>query len=153
MRVEWIRHHNPDLVITDGTQKLPTIDLSGYSFTKLHELFSQHFPRSRKGRALADAVDGPSDEFRRIDGNSSSIVADASASSLRINEATLPQPISYGWQLADVTFAGMSVASLPTYLLALTGAYCAVALVLGLARRHRHRHAASLAAKPAAMDV
>ena len=40
--MEWIHHHNPDLVIlNDKNQEVERIDLNGYTKAKLEKLLSQ----------------------------------------------------------------------------------------------------------------
>lgn len=44
MKIEWIFHHNPDLILygEDGSQE-KSIDLANYNYEQLHELFKTHF--------------------------------------------------------------------------------------------------------------
>ena len=42
LEVQWIQHHNPDLVIlNDKNQEVERIDLNGYTKAKLEKLLSQ----------------------------------------------------------------------------------------------------------------
>lgn len=57
VRIEWIRHHNPELDIFENGRKVQTIDLSPYTTTKLHDLFSKHFTRTgTHGRSLGETT-------------------------------------------------------------------------------------------------
>ena len=44
MKIQWIFHHNPDLILygEDGSQE-KTIDLAKYNYEELHQLFKTHF--------------------------------------------------------------------------------------------------------------
>ena len=44
MKIQWIFHHNPDLIVygEDGS-KGKSIDLADYNYEQLHELFKTHF--------------------------------------------------------------------------------------------------------------
>jgi len=52
--IEWIPHHNPDLIILENGVQLKTIDLSGYTTEALHVLFQKYF--KLKGRRLEENV-------------------------------------------------------------------------------------------------
>ena len=56
VRLDWIRHHTPELAIFENNVKVKTIDLSSYNHEGLHTLFSSHFTRRAAGRALADST-------------------------------------------------------------------------------------------------
>jgi hypothetical protein len=43
VKIEWIRHHNPDLVVEDDDGRKRTLDLSMYSYKQLHALFQAEF--------------------------------------------------------------------------------------------------------------
>ena len=44
--MQWIRHHNPDLVILDGERVVERIDLNGYSEARVEKLLeSKGFKR------------------------------------------------------------------------------------------------------------
>lgn len=58
VNIEWIRGHNPDLIISDrrkGQLKSTTIDLSKYNYDELHTLFKKHF-RLKTGRRLEEVA-------------------------------------------------------------------------------------------------
>ena len=52
MKIQWIFHHNPDLIVygEDGSQE-KTIDLAKYNYEELHQLFKTHFRTKVQHRA------------------------------------------------------------------------------------------------------
>ena len=138
VRIEWIRHHNPELAVFVDGAKTQTIDLSGYNYGALHRLFASHFTRRQAGRALA--VDAEHSANRSVNSTGAPVPAP-----VRSYDAAVPKPTPSGWHAADVD----RIAELgsPTYLVLL--ALSAIALVL-LARCSLRRPAPS---KPPAMDV
>ena len=52
MKIQWIFHHNPDLILygEDGSQE-KTIDLAKYNYEELHQLFKTHFRTKVQHRA------------------------------------------------------------------------------------------------------
>ena len=88
MKIEWIFHHNPDLILygEDGSQE-KSIDLANYNYEQLHELFKTHFRTKEMvgGRRLY-----------AVNGSTSSLETPP-----LLNDASAPQPDSLGWRLAD----------------------------------------------------
>ena len=56
MKIQWIFHHNPDLIVygEDGSQE-KTIDLAKYNYEELHQLFKTHFRTKVRHRASPHA--------------------------------------------------------------------------------------------------
>ena len=160
VRIEWIRHHTPELAIFNGGVKVQTIDLSPYNYAGLHELFRTHFTRrsAAAGRALSgELASAPNVNTNTTSSTSTtnSIARLAVPAPLRFNDAALPQPASGGWRAVDTSISEIAASNL---LLLLTGATAALALVAAalLARRCAlRRRAASpkFGPKSAAMDV
>ena len=163
VRIEWIRHHTPELAIFDGGRKIQTIDLSPYNYAGLHQLFRTHFPArgsATAGRALSDERAGAPTATATNTTSSTTTTTSSSArpavpAPLRLHDAALPQPASGGWRAADTPASEIAASNL---LLLLTCATAAFALLAGalLARRCAlRRRAASpkFGPKTAAMDV
>ena len=176
VRIEWIRHHTPELAIFRDGSKIQTIDLSGYNYNGLHELFSKHFARA--GRALADADAGGSTPGGNIGSGGSSTATSAVAAAqgatsaaaaavaalagslpasmsraspfLRSpNDADLPQLVYDARQAADATvIAGLG--QMPSYIALLAASSLCIALV---ARCVLRRRTVAGALKPASLDV
>jgi len=140
--IKWIRHHNPDLDIFVNGAKTRTIDLSRYTTSGLHELFSQHFvrrgARAAAGRALSDdstnssaavgsgpSIVPPATTTQSTTTSPAASAASASAAStsdstaptppLRSDDVALPKP---AWrQAADAPFAASPLTSDATAIL------------------------------------
>lgn len=133
--IKWIRHHNPDLEVFVDGRKTQTIDLSGYSTSGLHELFSRHFVRrgaARAGRSLGEdsnanssavpVVSSPTAVTATTTATTSPAISSADSAnggaiasatpptpSLRSHDAALPKPV---WrQAADTPFAASPLVS------------------------------------------
>ena len=114
VKLEWIRHHNPDLSIYDAGKLIRTIDLSKYNYIQLHDLFHKNFWKvgdPQPGRALQD-TGNYSEAFKRNffpehiaaypTGSSSDIGAsDDSTPRARLYDATPSQPEDLGRGAAD----------------------------------------------------
>ena len=107
VKIEWIRHHNPDLEIFDERGKvLRKIDLSAYDFNGLHVLFSSYFAKAKAGgsdRRLSDHIIGGDSaaeaQLSRVTRSAS--VAAASLTTLRPDEAAIPNLDSVERQAVD----------------------------------------------------
>jgi hypothetical protein len=152
VRLEWIRHHNPDLDIYDESGKhLQKIDLSRYDYAGLHELFHSHFWKKgdpvQQGRALLD------DEAALIALRSENASADgvgnvrSPALHHEHHDADLPQPKSLGRPAADPSSSAWWDAWASMYFSLAMGSALALAVVAWLVI-HRRRKIFSVAAKP-----
>lgn len=153
VRLDWIRHHNPELAIFENGAKTQTIDLSPYKYDALHELFTRHFTRGHARRldeaSASSAVPLPLPRRHTNATSNSSTITPAPRSS---HDAALPQPVSDGWQAADPSMIVAGVDSLPisrVWTLALLFLFAAVVIV-GLTRCLLGRRAGP---KPPALDV
>ena len=120
VKIEWIRHHNPELnVIDENGKTFKTIDLGPYDFKALHELFAKYFTKLGQGRMLGGSEGGGGaagtttiNNSSGSSGSGSPITVTISSTDgvddaarhphptpLRPNEAALPQTL--GRQAAD----------------------------------------------------
>ena len=105
--IEWIPHHNPDLILFNDGKEVKTIDLSGYTTEGLHVLFKQYFRKKgsdTSGRLLLQNDDAA---------NATSATLGAMASPL-LHDARSPKPqqISPGGAAAEPTADGAAAAVL-----------------------------------------
>jgi len=158
VKLEWIRHHSPELTIYEDGRAAHTVDLSKLDYPGLHTLFSQHFPK---------AGDAASRRLRGDGGNGTAALPSASAATLAAkmaeatstspmpNDATLPKLLP-GRQVVDTTTAQGSTQASNDALsgfgglsLALVGATISVALLVRRAARQRRLKQAAAAAASA----
>ena len=106
VRIEWIRHHTPELIVTDENGKQSTIDLSVYKYADLHALFRKKFAlkstvesaTATTGRALAAAISTRDTPMDAPIGAPSAVPTTSLS-----NDAHLLQPELIGPQMAETT--------------------------------------------------